>query len=86
MYWSKCEVCGREIPVGEACYGLSNGGSVCGQCCTGPENGAGEKERLHRCLAAAGTYTRQQLLILRELDRVEAAMEKIRMILEEDEG
>lgn len=38
MYWEKCEICGREIPVGEMCYGLNNGGAVCADCCTGVEN------------------------------------------------
>lgn len=36
--WSTCEICGRDIPEGELCYGLSNGGSICRDCCTGIEN------------------------------------------------
>ena len=36
--WSTCEICGRDIPEGELCYGLSNGGSICRDCCTGVEN------------------------------------------------
>lgn len=38
MYWEKCEICGKDIPVGEVCFGLKNGGAVCADCCTGVEN------------------------------------------------
>lgn len=38
MYWEKCEICGKDIPVGEVCFGLKNGGAVCADCCTGAEN------------------------------------------------
>ena len=36
--WSKCDICGRDIPVGELCYGLKNGNCICKDCCTGFEN------------------------------------------------
>ena len=36
--WSKCDICGREIPVGELCYGLKKGNCICKDCCTGFEN------------------------------------------------
>lgn len=36
--WSKCDICGRDIPVGELCYGLKNGNCICKNCCTGFEN------------------------------------------------
>lgn len=36
--WSKCDICGRDIPVGELCYGLKNGNCICKACCTGFEN------------------------------------------------
>ena len=36
--WSKCDICGRDIPVGELCYGLKNGICICKDCCTGFEN------------------------------------------------
>ena len=36
--WSKCDICGRDIPVGELCYGLKKGNCICKDCCTGFEN------------------------------------------------
>lgn len=36
--WSKCDICGRDIPVGELCYGLKKGNCICKNCCTGFEN------------------------------------------------
>lgn len=36
--WSKCDICGRDIPVGELCYGLKKGDCICKDCCTGFEN------------------------------------------------
>lgn len=36
--WSKCDICGRDIPVGELCYGLKKGNCICKYCCTGFEN------------------------------------------------
>ena len=36
--WSKCDICGRDIPVGELCYGLKRGNCICKNCCTGFEN------------------------------------------------
>ena len=36
--WSKCDICGRNIPVGELCYGLKKGNCICKDCCTGFEN------------------------------------------------
>ena len=36
--WSKCDICGRDIPVGELCYGLKRGNCICENCCTGFEN------------------------------------------------
>ena len=36
--WDYCQYCGKRIEIGEMCYGLPNGGSVCVYCCV-PENG-----------------------------------------------
>ena len=36
--WSKCDICGRDIPVGELCYGLKKGNCICKDCCIGFEN------------------------------------------------
>lgn len=37
--WNRCAVCGRDIPVGELCYGIKrNGESICFDCIE-PENG-----------------------------------------------
>ena len=36
--WSRCDICGRDIPVGELCYGLKKGNCICKNCCTGFEN------------------------------------------------
>ena len=36
--WSKCDICGRDIPVGELCYGLKKGNCICKDCCTGFQN------------------------------------------------
>lgn len=36
--WSYCDICGRDIPVGELCYGLKKGNCICKDCCTGFEN------------------------------------------------
>ena len=36
--WSKCDICDRDIPVGELCYGLKKGNCICKDCCTGFEN------------------------------------------------
>ena len=36
--WSKCDICGRDIPVGELCHGLKKGICICKDCCTGFEN------------------------------------------------
>ena len=36
--WSKCDICGRDIPVGELCYGMKKGNCICKNCCTGFEN------------------------------------------------
>ena len=36
--WSKCDICRRDIPVGELCYGLKKGNCICKDCCTGFEN------------------------------------------------
>ena len=36
--WNYCQYCGKRIEVGEMCYGLPNGESVCVDCCV-PENG-----------------------------------------------
>ena len=38
VIWSKCDICGRDIPVGELCYGLKKGNCICKDCCTGFEN------------------------------------------------
>ena len=36
--WNRCVVCGRDIPVGELCYGIKrNGESICFDCIE-PEN------------------------------------------------
>lgn len=35
--WAWCEICGKAIPVGEKCYGLPNGMTLCAYCCK-PEN------------------------------------------------
>ena len=41
--WAWCEICGKAIPVGEKCYGLPNGTTVCAYCCK-PENDSGIDE------------------------------------------
>lgn len=38
--WAFCDICGRRIPVGEKCYGLPNGTTLCADCCK-PENDSG---------------------------------------------
>lgn len=31
--WNRCSICGRDIPVGEICYGVKeNGESICADC------------------------------------------------------
>lgn len=36
--WNWCKYCDRRIEVGELCFGLPDGSSVCTGCCK-PENG-----------------------------------------------
>lgn len=36
--WNRCKYCDRRIEVGELCFGLPDGSSVCTVCCK-PENG-----------------------------------------------
>ena len=36
--WNWCKCCGCRIEVGEPCFGLPHGASVCTDCCK-PENG-----------------------------------------------
>lgn len=31
--WNYCKYCGKRIEVGEKCYGLPTGESVCASCC-----------------------------------------------------
>ena len=41
--WALCDICGRRIYVGEKCYGLPNGMTLCAYCCK-PENDSGIDE------------------------------------------
>lgn len=41
--WALCDICGRRIYVGEKCYGLPNGTTLCTYCCK-PENDSGIDE------------------------------------------
>lgn len=41
--WAFCDICGRRIYVGEKCYGLPNGTTLCAYCCK-PENDSGIDE------------------------------------------
>lgn len=47
--WSTCAICGRDIPLGEVCYGLLvsteklDGDTICKDCIA-PENFPGEEE------------------------------------------
>lgn len=47
--WDYCAFCGKRIEVGENCYGLPNGDSVCTDCCVKENEGAavsnGEEEQ-----------------------------------------
>lgn len=47
--WDYCACCGKRIEVGEKCYGLSNGDSVCTDCVVAENEGAavsdGEEEQ-----------------------------------------
>ena len=47
--WDYCACCGKRIEVGEKCYGLSNGDSVCTDCVVAENDGAavsdGEEEQ-----------------------------------------
>lgn len=40
--WDRCALCDAPIYLGEMCYGLSDGGTICADCCTGPENTDGD--------------------------------------------
>lgn len=37
--WNYCAFCGKRIEVGEKCYGLPNGESVCTDCCIAENEG-----------------------------------------------
>ena len=47
--WNWCAFCGKRIEVGEKCYGLPNGESVCTDCCVAENESAavsdGEEEK-----------------------------------------
>lgn len=38
--WDWCAFCGKRIEMGEKCYGLPNGESVCTDCCVAENEGA----------------------------------------------
>lgn len=38
--WDYCAFCGKRIEMGEKCYGLPNGESVCTDCCVAENEGA----------------------------------------------
>lgn len=57
--WDYCAFCGKRIEMGEKCYGLPNGESVCTDCCVEENEGAavsnGEEEQ-------ENDYAAEQLL------------------------
>lgn len=62
--WDYCACCGKRIEVGEKCYGLSNGDSVCTDCVVAENEGAavsdGEEEQEE--LTMAEYISRQKAL------------------------
>lgn len=40
--WNYCAFCGKRIEMGEKCYGLPNGESVCVNCCVAENEGAAD--------------------------------------------
>lgn len=43
--WNWCAFCGKRIEMGEKCYGLPNGESVCTDCCVAENEGAAVSDR-----------------------------------------
>lgn len=43
--WNWCAFCGKSIEMGEKCYGLPNGESVCTDCCVAENEGAAVSDR-----------------------------------------